>query len=278
MYALKISGVTLDETLLLTENSMTIRGTVPQRVSSDLILLNVGGEMLGMRDVYAVDTKPVRPKEPRIALLLAEPTHVKWQTAQQYSREHAVYLRSNVVLWFSDPVLVMQCLKTKHRARLTFKLEGSKKMNGAQVYGLGFKETDKNLSASILQMPGDPVASGRFWVEPVTGRIHQTEFWPESSTDSARVQVQYAPDEKLGVLLPRSASHTFETRERGTNMAGTGAGSYPTRINFESPGDVRRIRATRRSTSAAWVGRDAYPNVHCSCSCAWDCACRCTIA
>ena len=141
----KVSGVTLDETLLLAENSMTIRGTVPQRVSSDLILLNVGGEILGMRDVYAVDTKAVRPKEPRIARVLAEPdAGARGRPAQLFAREHAVYLRSNVVLWFSDPALVMRCLQAKHRARLTFKLEGSKRMNGAQVYGLGFKETDKD--------------------------------------------------------------------------------------------------------------------------------------
>ena len=242
-YASKVSGVTLDELLLLAENSMTIRGTVPQRVSSDLILLNVAGELLGMRDVYAVDTKPVRPKEPRIALLLAEPTHAKWQTAQQYSREHAVYLRSNVVLWFSDPALVFRCLKPAYRTRLTFKLEGSKRMNGAQVYGVGFKETDKDVSASVLQMPGDPLSSGRFWVEPGTGRIHQTEFWPQSATDTARVQVQYAPDEKLGVLLPRSASHTFETRERGTNIDRTGDG-YSTRLNFESTATYSNPRYT----------------------------------
>ena len=127
-YVSKVSGVTLDEALMLAENSMTIRGTVPQRVSSDLILLNVAGELLGMRDVYAVDSKPVRPKEPRIALLLAEPTHAKWQTAQQYAREHAVYLRSNVVLWFSDPALVFRCLKATYHARLTFKIDGSKRV------------------------------------------------------------------------------------------------------------------------------------------------------
>lgn len=242
-YAPKVSGVTLDETLMLTENSMTIRGTVPQRVSSDLILLNVGGEILGMRDVYAVDTRAVRPKEARIARVLAEPTPATWQTAQQYAREHAVYLRANVVLWFSDPALVMRCLKPQHRARLTFKLEGSKRMNGAQVYGLGFKETDKEPSASILQMPGDPLASGRFWVEPGTGRIHQTEFWPQSGTETARVQVQYAPDEKLGILLPKSASHTFETRERGTDIAGT-AGGYSKRISFESTATYANPRYT----------------------------------
>ena len=251
VYAAKVSGVTLDEALMLTENSMTTRGTVPQRVSSDLILLNLGGEILGMRDVYAVDTRAVRPKETRIARVLAEPTPATWQTAQQYAREHAVYLRANVVLWFSDPALVLRCLKPQHRTRLTFKLEGSKRMNGAQVYGLGFKETDKDPSASILQMPDNPLASGRFWVEPGTGRIHQTEFWPQSATDTARVQVQYASDEKLGVLLPRSASHTFETRERGTGISGTGGGGNSTRLNFESTATYSNPRYTPIDLSRA---------------------------
>jgi hypothetical protein len=155
-----------------------------------------------------------------------------------------VYLRANVVLWFSDPVLVLRVLNPSYRSRLTFKIEGSKRMNDAQVYGLGFKETDKDLSASILQMPGDPLASGRFWVEPATGRIHQTEFWPQSGTDTARVQVQYVPDDKLGVLLPRSASHTFETRERGTGINGALDGGYSTRLGFESTATYANPRYT----------------------------------
>ena len=57
------------------------------------------------------------------------------------------------------------------------------------------------------------------------------------------MQVQYAPDEKLGVLLPRSASHTFETRERGTNIDRTGDG-YSTRLNFESTATYSNPRYT----------------------------------
>lgn len=243
-YAVKVSGVTLDEMLVLTEAGLSTLSTVPQRISSDLILLNVGGEIVGLRDVYAVDTRAVRPRDSRIARVLAEPSPITWQAAQQYSREHAVYLRANVVLWFSDPALVMSCLQPKHRARLTFKLDGSRRMNGVEVYGLGFKETDKTPSSSILQMPGDPIASGRFWLEPGTGRIHQTEFWPQSGTDTARVQVQYAPDEKLGILLPRSASHTFETRERGTGINGNADGGYSTRLSFESTATYSSPRYT----------------------------------
>ena len=150
-------------------------------------------------------------------------------------------------------------------------------------------------------MPGDPLASGRFWVEPGTGRIHQTEFWPQSATDTARVQVQYAPDEKLGVLLPRSASHTFETRERGTDIRGTRRRLF-TRLNFESTATYANPRYTPIDLNGRdydiyhlpfHIGefgvqlqcqmvianlRSSHPSVHCSCSCAWDCACRCTIA
>jgi hypothetical protein len=242
-YAQKVSGVTLDEELMLTENAMAVRAT-PQRLSSNMILLNVGGEMLGMRDVYAVDTRTLREKDPRIARVLAEPTPVTWQAAQQYSREHAIYLRANVVVWFSDPVLVMRCLNERARPRLTFKVEGSKRLNGVQVYGLGFKETDKEPSGSILQMPSDPLVSGRFWVEPGTGRIHQTEFWPQSDVHTARVQVVYAPDETLGVLLPKSALQNFETRERGTGISGTGGGGNAARISFEGSAKYANPRYT----------------------------------
>ena len=242
-YAQRVSGVTLDEALMLTENANALR-TAPQRLASDLILLNVGGQLLGMRDLYSVDTRAVRAKETRIAKVLAEPTPATWQTAQDYAREHAVYLRTNVVLWFSDPVMVTRCLAPEYRGRLTFKVEGSKRLNGVQVYGLGFKESDKEPEKSILQIPGYPLASGRFWVEAESGRIHQTEFWPESPAHNARVQVQYAPDEKLGVFLPRSASHTFEARERGTGISGTGGGGNSTRITFESTAQYSAPRYT----------------------------------
>ena len=242
-YAQKVSGVTLDEALMLTENANALR-SVPQRLASELILLNVGGQLLGMRDVYSVDTKALRTKDARIARALAEPTAATWQMAQDHAREHAVYLRTNVVLWFSDPVMVTRCLVAEHRSRLTFRVEGAKRMNGVQVYGLGFKETDKDPEKSILQIPGTPLASGRFWVEAESGRIHQTEFWPESPTHNARVQVQYAPDEKLGVLLPRSASHAFEARERGTGISGTGGGGNSMRITFESTAQYSAPRYT----------------------------------
>ena len=232
-YAQKVSGVTLEEELMLTENAMATRST-PQRISSTVTLLNVGGEMMAMRDLYAVDKKPLREKESRITRVLAEPTPTTWMAAQQYSREHAIYLRANVVLWFSDPLLVTRCLTAHARTRPTFKVDGSKRMNGVQVYALRFQETDKEPASSILQMPSTPLVSGRFWMEPATGRIHQTEFWSESKVHTVRVQVSYAPHEALGLLLPQSALHNFQTREEGTGMSGIGGGGNASRITFDS--------------------------------------------
>jgi hypothetical protein len=103
-YAGKLSGTTLEELMLLSENSGN-RLIPPRRIASDLLLLRINqeGRIFGLRDPYAIDTKPLRERRPRIANALAEPTTDSWQVAQNHAREHAVYLGHNVVLWFSDP-------------------------------------------------------------------------------------------------------------------------------------------------------------------------------
>ena len=51
---------------------------------------------------------------------------------------------------------------------------------------------------------------------------------------TVRVQVSYAPNEALGLLLPQSALHNFQTREEGTGMSGIGGGGNASRITFDS--------------------------------------------
>jgi hypothetical protein len=99
--------------------------------------------------------------------------------------------------------------------------------------------------------PSNPASSGRIWIDAATGAIHQTELWIQSDSDVARIQVLYAPDAKLGLLLPREANHTFEEYERGTGLSNMGAGGSGRRLRFESsakysnaqytPIDLRKI-------------------------------------
>lgn len=216
-YSTKVSGVTLEELLLLTELSGT-QMRVPQRISSDVVLvkLNEGGQVIGLRDPFAIDTRVLRPREPRIIDALEKPTLASWNAVQGYVRENAQFLLANVVVWFSDPMLALQFVAASNQPRMTYKLEGTKKMNGVEVYGVGFQENERTESAYLLATPGNPRASGRLWIDPANGAIHQTELWVQSETDTARIKVIYAPDAKLKLLLPHEASHAFETRELGS--------------------------------------------------------------
>lgn len=231
-YAGRVSGTTLEELMLLSENTGN-RLVPPRRISSDVLLvrLNQDGRIFGLRDPYAIDTKPLRERELRIANALGEPTPEAWQRAQGHAREHAAYLGHNVVLWFSDPSLALQFIAPHNHARLTYKLEGNRRMNDTPVVGVGFKENEEAGRGYLLDTPGNPIASGRFWIDPATGAIHQTELWVQSKSDTARIVVSYAPDKALGILLPKEANGTFEWRQEATSG---NVGTHASRISFEA--------------------------------------------
>lgn len=231
-YRTKASGVSLEELLLLTEMTATQR--VPRRVASDLVLVNVTERLMGLRDPFAIDTKAVREHQPRIIRALGEPTLASWQRVQDFTREGSYLFLANVVLWYSDPVLALRFIEVDHQPRMTYKLEGRKKIDGVQVYGIGFKENREERKVYLLDTPDNPSCSGRIWIEPASGAIHQTELWVQSDTAVARVQVTYAMDAKINLLVPRDSTHTFEMHEKGTGIANMGVGGAGRAMTFES--------------------------------------------
>jgi hypothetical protein len=242
-YTARVSGVTLEEQFVLIEVSGT-QMRVPQRIASDVVFVKIHfqEQVVGLRDPFSIDTKAVRERQPRITRVLAEPTLANWEVAQGYAREHAILLLANVVLWFSDPALAVRFIAGPNQPRLTYTLEGRKRMNGVQVLGIGFKERQAPGTTYLLDKPGNPVSSGRFWIDPATGAIHGTELWVQSETDTARIQVTYAPDKTLDLLLPREAIHTFETRERGSG--GSPIGPRGTKLAFEASARYSNPRYT----------------------------------
>jgi len=240
-YAPKVSGVVLEELFQLIE-VVAQQMQVPQRTLADIVLLNNKGDLLGLRDIFKLDNRALRERTPRIVEALSAPTPGNWVAAQRYAREHAIHLRSNVVLWYSDPTLAFQFIRASNQPRLAYKLEGSKKMNGVQVFGLGFKEREEKGLTYLLGTPDNPTASGRFWIDPATGAIHNTELWIQSEKETGRSQVSFAPDAALSVLLPKEATHTFELREKGTGMSGAGGAS--SKVGFECNAKYSNARYT----------------------------------
>jgi len=181
---------------------------------------------------------------------LLNPTDANWQLAQRYVRENANLLMHNMVVWYSDPTLALQFIAPPNQSRLTYKLEGNKKINGVQVYGVGFKEP-KDGTPILDKVPGRAESSGRIWVDPATGGVHMTELWVQSQTDTVRVQVNFAPEAKLDMLLPRSATHSFEWREYGSTTASVGRA--PMKLSFETSAEYRN--ATYRPIDLGRAGK-----------------------
>jgi len=231
-YRTKASGLSVEEQMLLSE--VTTGRPVPRRLASDLVLINVQERLTGYRDPYSIDTRAVRERQPRIIKALADPTMAAWQQVQGFVKEGAYLLMSNAVLWYSDPVLALRFIEKEHQPRMTYKLEGRKKMNGVEVHGVGFKENREERKVYLIDTPDNPNASGRIWVDAATGAVHQTELWLQSDTAVARVTVNYAPDAKLNLLVPRDASHTFEMRETTGAITNMGSGNGVRSMKFES--------------------------------------------
>jgi hypothetical protein len=229
-YAVRVSGVTLEERYQLIDVSGgKMRNTVA--ISSDLVLVNLNNQITALRDPYAIDARPVRKREPRITALLAAPatpTMRDWIAASDFPAESSVYFQLDVILKVSEPTTALQFASAEHQPKLTFKIDGQKKMNGVQVAALRFDETQGPDTTYLLKTRTNARASGRIWVDVTTGAVHQTELWAESPGESANVTVKYAPNDKLGLILPTETSETYEERAgaSGPRVRGRGTAGY----------------------------------------------------
>ncbi len=233
-YTRKLSGVSLqEEAQLMDVSGGKTRAIV--RMSSDVVLVNVNGEVMALRDPYAVDTRPIRPREPRILRLLgapATPSVKDWQTAGAFPNENAHYFMLDIVVKVNEPTLALQFVSAANQPKLKYKLDGKKTLNGVPVVGVRFEEPADQFATYMLMTRSNERATGRVWIDPVTGAIHQTELWVESRRDknmseSAIVSVKYAPHATLGMLVPSEMNDTYEHHEAGSGPRQMGDGGDP---------------------------------------------------
>jgi hypothetical protein len=242
-YATRVSGVSLEEQYTITDVSGG-RMSTPQHLTSDVVLLNLAGKVIALRDAYAIDNNPLRERQPRIMSLLTQPTTEKWDQAQTYAAETFRRMKSELIATLNEPTLALQFLTPENRSKVTFKVDGKKKFDGVETQGLSFREP-KNLTESyIMKTRGKALASGRLWTDPITGRIHQTELWLQSGSETVRITVTYARDAALAVWLPSLMVDDYQTSERTGEFSNMGAGGYNASRVFECRGTYSNPRYT----------------------------------
>lgn len=251
-YARKTSGVSLQENYTLI-NASGGRMSVPLRIGSEVVLVNVNGRLYSLRDTSTIDGAKTRdPKVSRIVPLLAAPTRQGWEQAQTFAQSSNQYFMSELIIHLNSPVLALHFVQPANHAKFTYRIDGRKKINGVETIGLRFEETRGELTKYTMGTRGNGYVAGRLWVDPATGAVHQSEMSLESTTESARVNVTYEPHKELGLLLPVKSGENYDTRPAPENTINRGEGGYGGRFTYQAnatysnaaytPVDLTKIR------------------------------------
>lgn len=239
-YATRVSGVSLEEAYTMLDVTGG-RIATTRRVHSDVILLNLAGKVIALRDAFSLDDNPLRERTPRITSLLAKPSQAAWDQAQAYASESVRHFQDDLIVRLNEPTLALQFIAPENQLKVAYKIDGKKKIGGVKVVGLRFQEPKNREADYIIKTRGKAAGSGRLWIDPATGRIHRTELSMQSGSEFARIAVDYARDPTLDLWLPASMVDAYEISEVvGSSMSNTGAGS---------PGIARRSFDCRASYS-----------------------------
>lgn len=156
---------------------------------------------MAFRDVFSVDGEPVRDRENRLVELFLRPSAGGLRRAEQIRAESSRYNISSAVRDINVPTFALQFLLPEVRGRFAFRLRGRKEADGVAVRVVEYEETAR--PTLITGERDDPVpAHGEFWIDPASGAVLRTLLETKSGIKKARLEVSFAREPKLGLLVP----------------------------------------------------------------------------
>jgi hypothetical protein len=177
---------------------------------SDVMVLNLGAsDWIQFRDVYEVDSKPVRDHDARLQALLEKPSTSALDEAQRIADESAHY-NLGVARNINVPTMALTYLARRNQPRSQFEVAGVETVHGIPTRVVKFHET---ATPSLITTPDGPVAtSGRFWIDPTSGDVIRTELvcvvshpWALTGTTT----VDYVLTPTLGLLVPTQMNEEY---------------------------------------------------------------------
>ena len=190
----------------------SVVGAQRRELLSDFLLIRLPDvdRWVPLRDVFAVDGKPVREREERLLRLLTSPTDSSVALAQAIVQESARYNIGEVERTINMPLLAMGFLDSRQQDRFEFKVEKEDPAVRAGAWMLTYREKDK---PTVVTTPDGRslFASGTVWVMP-TGEVVRTEIAFLDAGLSARITTTFSLDERFGVEVPREMDELYTMR------------------------------------------------------------------
>jgi hypothetical protein len=206
-------GVGGGPTNMVTEGSTS---TSKRKSRSELLLVRRSAAPLvwsGARNVLDIDGKATGNAPGRLDGLLTEKGALdrQWAALADETRKVQIgaVVRTPHVAWTA-----LALLRSDQQGRVVFKKSGEEKIGGVTAWKVSFLEQKGPAllrSSGNVQLP----SSGFFWIDPQTGQVLRTklELGTSLNMEQLRIEVEYAMDAGLGVLVPVSMKERFENEK-----------------------------------------------------------------
>jgi hypothetical protein len=210
-----------------------------RELSSDLLLVRPQGadRWVQFRDVFEVDGRPVRDRGQRLTKLFLSPWSSISEQVGQIADESARYNIGSLQRNINVPVLPLLFLDAANQSRFEF-AHGAATRAGtvprdlpsrpafavpADAWEIRYRETAPG--TFIRTTAGrDLPATGRFWIEPDTGRVLMTEFLLQDPLVRAAIDVSYQSMPVEGFFAPLEMREDYQLTATKTRI--TGAATY----------------------------------------------------
>jgi hypothetical protein len=240
-FSQRLSGMVAEETYIQDAEAGAggrAPGVAHRELKSDFLLVQLEGpnQFVEFRDVFEVDGRPVRDRQDRLTRLFLNPSSAGPQAAAIVA-ESARYNIGRVTRTINTPLLPLLFLSAGNQSRFEFTRTTEEKPDTVKPAELGAGhfavsaeawviEYHERARGTVIRTPQgkDLPASGRFWLDPATGRVLMSELRSEDTLVRATVDVSFQSELLDGLSVPAEMRERYELSPDG--MIVTGKATY----------------------------------------------------
>jgi hypothetical protein len=201
---------------------------------SDLLLVRPanGGNWTEFRDVFEVNGLPVRDRSDRLTRLFLEGSPSAQEQIGKILDESSRFNIGDIKRNINTPVFALQILEQANQRRFKFKRTSDRvpatvtKQEAvagvfraeAEVWAVEFEEKQSGTLIKTERLRDLP-SRGRFWIDPLTGRVLMSELIAKNRQIAATVDVSYQSEPLVGFLVPVEMRENYQDR-RGSHIEG----------------------------------------------------------
>jgi hypothetical protein len=165
-------------------------------------------DWVAFRDVFEVDGRTVRDRDTRLQKLFLDAPASAVSQSRRIVDESARYNIGSLQRNINVPTMALTYLRPVNQPRSVFKVTGRQDVEGVNAAVLSFAE--KSRPTIVRSSAKDLPATGRFWIDPETGRVLRTEMSVVADGSSTKISVTYGPAPKLTMWVPVLMKEDYE--------------------------------------------------------------------